>query len=440
MIHRQRAARGPAALLAALLVGSALVDGRGAGALAGDGWIAGGAGPSAVHTVAVGAHPYAIAVDERVARVYVVSLGHVIGSQLPSSGHASLYTLDATTGRVLHVTPLGFVRYPGWDLGQLAAPPPQALAVDEQAGRVFVLSTSPVDASGKPTAPGRVIVLDAMTSTRLGSSPAGPFPYAVAVAERAGRIVVADSNAPGAMSIVDATHGRLLRTVPAGAGPQALAVDDRRGRVVVMTHSGATILDVATGALRATVRLGQVPCALAFDRHTGQAFLGVGVSRGNPTTVYRLDVATGTLVGQTVIPYQATSSDDACPLAADAAAGRVLVFHTPYYMGGSAFFSLLDSHSGHRLLTDALNPDETYQGASAALAVDERAGHFLVSMGLDRKVRVLDARTGRLVRVVRVGRGPQALAVDERLARVFVANLGDGTVSIFDERGTQTTA
>jgi len=30
--------------------------------------------------------------------------------------------------------------------------------------------------------------------------------------------------------------------------------------------------------------------------------------------------------------------------------------------------------------------------------------------------------------------------VDERLARVFVANLGDGTVSIFDERGTQTTA
>ncbi len=309
------------------------------------------------------------------------------------------------------------------------------MAVDDQTGRVFVLSTSAVDVSGKPTAPGRVIVLVAMTSTRLGASPAGPFPYAVAVAERAGRIVVADSNTPGAMSIVDATHGHLLRTVPAGAGPQALAVDDRRGRVVVMTHSGATILDVATGAMRATVRLGQVPCALAFDRRTGQAFLGAGVSRGNPTTVYRLDVAAGKLAGQTTIPEQATSSQEACPLAADAAAGRVLVFHPPYYLGGSAFYSLLDARSGHRLRTDALNPGE-YRYAAAALAVDERSGHFLVSLGTDRTVRVLDARTGRLVQTVSVGRGPQALAVDERLARVFVANLGDGTVSIVDERRT----
>jgi len=427
------------ALLAALLVGAAVMEWGGTAPMAEDGRIAGGAGLPPVRTVAVGANPYAIAVDERAGRVYVVSLGHVLGTGLPSSGHASLSTLDATTGRVLHVTPLGLVRYPGWDLGQLAAPPPQALAVDEQAGRVFVLSTSPVDASGKPTAPGRVIVLDAMTSTRLGSSPAGPFPYAVAVAERAGRIVVADSNAPGAMSIVDATHGRLLRTVPAGAGPQALAVDDRRGRVVVMTHSGATILDVATGAMRATVRLGQVPCALAFDRRTGQAFLGTGVSRGNPTTVYRLDVAAGKLAGQTVIPEQATYSDDACPLAADAAAGRVLVFHPPYYMGGPAFTTLLDARSGRRLRTDALNPGE-YRYAAAALAVDERTGRFFVSLGTDRTVRVLDARTGRLVQTVSVGRGPQALAVDEPLARVFVANLGDGTVSIFDERGTQTTA
>ncbi len=429
------------ALLAALLVGAAVMEWGGTAPMAEDGRIAGGAGPSPVRTVAVGANPYAIAVDERAGRVYVVSLGHLIGTQLPSSGHASLSTLDATTGRVLRVTPLGLVRYPGGDgypggaIGQIAGPSPQAMAVDDQTGRVFVLSTSAVDVSGKPTAPGRVIVLVAMTSTRLGASPAGPFPYAVAVAERAGRIVVADSNTPGAMSIVDATHGHLLRTVPAGAGPQALAVDDRRGRVVVMTHSGATILDVATGAMRATVRLGQVPCALAFDRRTGQAFLGTGVSRGNPTTVYRLDVAAGKLAGQTVIPEQATYSDDACPLAADAAAGRVLVFHPPYYMGGPAFTTLLDARSGRRLRTDALNPGE-YRYAAAALAVDERTGRFFVSLGTDRTVRVLDARTGRLVQTVSVGRGPQALAVDERLARVFVANLGDGTVSIVDERRT----
>jgi YVTN family beta-propeller protein len=47
-------------------------------------------------------------------------------------------------------------------------------------------------------------------------------------------------------------------------------------------------------------------------------------------------------------------------------------------------------------------------------------------------VSVLDAGTGRVLRTVRVGRHPWALAVASVHGRVCVANAEDGTVSILD--------
>jgi YVTN family beta-propeller protein len=47
-------------------------------------------------------------------------------------------------------------------------------------------------------------------------------------------------------------------------------------------------------------------------------------------------------------------------------------------------------------------------------------------------VSVIDARRGALVRTIRVGGGPAALAVDEGSGHVFVANFGAGTVSMLD--------
>ena len=47
-------------------------------------------------------------------------------------------------------------------------------------------------------------------------------------------------------------------------------------------------------------------------------------------------------------------------------------------------------------------------------------------------MNVLDAHSGRIVRTVTVGRGPYAVAVDERTNRVFVANYDGNTVSVLD--------
>jgi DNA-binding beta-propeller fold protein YncE len=84
-----------------------------------------------------------------------------------------------------------------------------------------------------------------------------------------------------------------------------------------------------------------------------------------------------------------------------------------------------------------------------ALAVDERLGRVFVAC-LDHDnvhglgvgagaVSVLDATSGALLTTVAVGRGPAAVAVDDSTQRVFVLN-NEGTVSVFDARVGGTTS
>ena len=76
-----------------------------------------------------------------------------------------------------------------------------------------------------------------------------------------------------------------------------------------------------------------------------------------------------------------------------------------------------------------------------ALAVDERLGRVFVAcldhdnvhgLGIGAgAVSVLDATSGALLTTVAVGRGPAAIAVDDSTRRVLVLN-DEGTVSVFD--------
>lgn len=52
----------------------------------------------------------------------------------------------------------------------------------------------------------------------------------------------------------------------------------------------------------------------------------------------------------------------------------------------------------------------------------------------DDTVSVLDSHTGRVLRTVRVGDAPVALAVDTRRRQVFVVSAGDGTLSVLEAR------
>ena len=68
----------------------------------------------------------------------------------------------------------------------------------------------------------------------------------------------------------------------------------------------------------------------------------------------------------------------------------------------------------------------------SSVAVDPRTHHVFVTNWGDNTVSILDAASGRVVRVAAVGHTPSAVAVDERARRAFVLNVNPDSVSVLD--------
>jgi YVTN family beta-propeller protein len=176
-------------------------------------------------------------------------------------------------------------------------------------------------------------------------------------------------------------------------------------------------------------RLGSAPVALAVDGQTRRVF----VANFGSATVSVLDAESGSALATTaVIPYPET-------LAIATQAGRVFVASgvTP-----PDRVDVLDARSGRRVRAIAVGRGAAGRGTHA-LAVDERSGHVFVTNALDNSVSVVDARSAAVVRTIPVGHTPLAVMVDEHVSHAFVLGAGpwdngyssgQGTVSLLDTR------
>lgn len=180
-----------------------------------------------LRTVSVGSpgrNPVAAAVDVRADRAFVVN-----------DVDNRVITLDARTGSVVHTTTVRTL--------------PTAVAVDQQDGRVFVVSRGPSDRAGNPLGKGTVSVLDAHNGAVLHTVTVGRWPLAVAVDARRHRVFVVNANiqggahaveTPGSVSVLAARTGRLLHTISVGMDPLAIAVDEQTDRVFVVNSASAS--------------------------------------------------------------------------------------------------------------------------------------------------------------------------------------------------------
>jgi len=193
----------------------------------------------------------ALAVDEQDGRVFVLGAVATVPGALPFPfGRGSVSMLDATTGRLLGVTPVGVT--------------PTALAVDARSRHVFVATEGPFTdrLSSTPTAPGTVSILDAGSGQMVETVGVGVAPAGVAVDPRSGHAFVVNLGlgAPqfgfygaahpitSSVSILDAVQGTVVLTVGVPqAGPEVVAVAGT-GRVFLGTAEGLIILDAVDGA------------------------------------------------------------------------------------------------------------------------------------------------------------------------------------------------
>ena len=140
--------------------------------------------PTGIGTLA--GDPVAVAVDERLSRVFVANVS------LPDAASPwdnSLVLLNARTGDVLGNLPLDA--------------PPVAVAVDARTERTFLVTAGP-PRSSRATDPGTVSVLDARTGTVRRTITLGRSPRAIALDSRTGRafVVTGGSNT---VTILDGT-------------------------------------------------------------------------------------------------------------------------------------------------------------------------------------------------------------------------------------------
>jgi len=289
------------------------------------------------------------------------STGHAF---VLDDGDGAVSMLDTATGRILRTV----------HAGKLV----KAAAIDEQTKRVFLLNAvCPHDPSECLGRSGSVSTLDATTGTLLRTTPVGVYPYLAAVNERANRLFVVNAGAGhtrdyGSVSMLDATTGALLRTVSTVTSPVGLAVDAQTNRVFICnTFSAGTlsVLDATTGVLLRTVPAEAAPGTLVVDQPTRRVFLAAMKSDGSRDLLLDVfDAATGALLR--TVPY-----------------------------GGVV-------------------------GGSVAMAVDERTGHVFAVNARERRVSMIDGRTGTVLRTVMLSRPPWVITIDPQTTHAFVLTRG----------------
>jgi len=373
-----------------------------------------------VRTTRTGPHPFAVAVDARAGRVFVLTSGTIaVGVTVEPRGPFGVNVLDARTGAALETLPLGGT----------------GLALDSRTGRVFILAVGPTDILGVGRRPGRVSVLDARTGRLIRRVSVGRGPRAAAVDERTGRVFVVNRD-DGTVSVLDAATGAVLRTTGVDPSPRAVAVDERTRRVYVACSAfqGGSVaaLDAATGATEPINAVLPRPVgSVAVDEQADRVIASDPNTRGSesPGTpeTYIIDGATGVVARTVEIPGTL--------VATDGHTGRAFIVYVPDPYNAATEGSVvqtLATRGGQLLQTVpvAASPLTFLYGAAIAVAV--RAGRVIVANPDTDNVSVLDARSGRVVRHIGVGHAPQTVAVDEQTARIFVANAGDNTVSMLD--------
>jgi YVTN family beta-propeller protein len=258
------------------------------------------------------------------------------------------------------------------------------------------------------------------------------------VAEQTHRVFVVNAG-DNSLSVLDTRTGAVLRTIPVGAAPAAVAVDEPSSRVFV-AEAGANsvrVLDARTGATVRTVPVGAAPAAVAVDVPTARVF----VANAGDNSVSLLDAHSGALLRTMHVGTGPQGGPRAVAVAARA--GRAFV------ASGDSLL-LLDARSG-AVLRAVPTGIGTLAGNPVAVAIDERLSRvFVANVSLpdaaspwDNSLVLLNARTGDVLGNLPLAAPPVAVAIDARTERVFLATAGPrrsgrasdpGSMSVLDAR------
>lgn len=243
------------------------------------------------------------------------------------------------------------------------------------------------------------------------AGPDGPWDYAK-VDPQTHRLFVARGNA---VTVVDLSGTSTATSIGAVTRGHAVVPLDG-GRLLVTSGNDGTVrfLDIATGKQLASVTVGKKPDAAILDAPRHRAF----VMNSDSGTVSILDTTamtvTGTITVKPALEYAALSRD-----------GTLFINNED-----ANELEVVDVAKGKLVKSIALTGCEGPTGLGYD-AVHDR----LVSACANGKAAVVDAKTRRLVATLPIGKGADAVIVDEARHLAFVPCGGDSVLDVLDLSG-----
>jgi hypothetical protein len=276
----------------------------------------------------------------------------------------------------------------------------------------------------------------------LGNKPEGM------VADARTRLLAVGLANPDLLALVDIDSGQVVRRVPLPESPRHLRLAAPGGPVLVPAERSDQLVEVSlrSGAKRIT-GVGRFPHDAASD---GRGRIFVGDELGDTLSVVergrRVDV-----LDAPIQPGGVVTSEDGDRVAVVGVRERALELRDtrtlrslgqidagigPTHVAalGDRYF-VVDTR-GDSLLEVLPEPElrihrrTALAGAPYAIALDRRRERFWVTLTETNEVAELTDRSR--VRALPTVRQPNAVAVDERSGRVFVASRTDGTLQIID--------
>lgn len=265
-----------------------------------------------------------------------------------------------------------------------------------------------------------VSVIDCRTNTVSATIHVGSRPESVATDPQFG-VYVANGGA-GTVSAIDATN-RVIGTIHLGAPPifgspsipqemVSVAIDHvmsrayvthrNQGRVSIITISGE-LPDVVNEFIDV-----DRPVGVAVDPRSHRVYVG----QPDLNSVSVMDAMMSNIIATIPVGLHPLG------IAVDPRGGRLHVANF-----GSMTVSVIDISTGHVA-------DIEVGTGPIGVAVDFRGDAYITQS--DGTMTVIDASSNRMTTSIPVGRLPRGVAFEPHSNRVYVANSGDGTVSVID--------
>ena len=211
------------------------------------------------------------------------------------------------------------------------------------------------------------------------------------------------------ITVVDVASGKKAGSVPAnGAHGVAIVADKNLGFSTNGRAGTVTVFDLKTLQPKQDIKVGENPDAIIYDHHSGKVI----VMNGRSKDLMAIDPASLAIVATVPLGGKLEFA------AADSS-------HVYVNVEDTGEIASVDSKTWKADQRWKLKDCEEPSG----LAIDEESSHLFSVCG-NKKMMVVDTKTGNIVSTLTTGAGTDGAGFDSVLGNAFASNGSDGTLTV----------